>query len=208
MPLTLQLVHGTTLPDGGPVSFQLSGKNAIDIGRAAHVDWTLPDPTRLISNKHCEIRYKDGGYWLRDVSTNGTFVNGADHRMQAPHRLRNGDRFIVGHYLVAVTLAGAEGVAQCNPRHSNYPPAEGMIRMCGRTKKMLRRLWTPSSSCPARKNALVDWWADIPSGHGCGFTRTACKGFRVIVCTRRHWLGEPDTTPTRTAASRRGAKFD
>src|SRR5262249_18127335 len=104
MPLTLQLVNETTLPDGGPVSFQLSGKCAIDIGRAADLDWTLPDPTRFISNKHCEIRYKDGGYWLHDVSTNGTFLNGADHRMQAPHRLRNGDRFTVGHYRVAVTL--------------------------------------------------------------------------------------------------------
>jgi type VI secretion system protein ImpI len=106
MPLTFQLVNETTLPDGGPVSFQLSGKCAIDIGRAAHLDWTLPDPTRFISNKHCEIRYKDGGYWLHDVSTNGTFLNGAGHRMQAPHRLRNGDRFTVGHYLVAVTLEG------------------------------------------------------------------------------------------------------
>ena len=111
MPLTLQLVNETTLPDGGPVSFQLSGKCAIEIGRAAHLDWTLPDPTRFISNKHCEIRYKDGGYWLHDVSTNGTFLNGAVHRMQAPHRLRNGDRFTVGHYLVAVTLEGAEEAA-------------------------------------------------------------------------------------------------
>ena len=111
MPLTLQLVNETTLPDGGPVSFQLNGKRGIDIGRAAHLDWTLPDPTRSFPSKHCEIRYKDGGYWLHDVSTNGTFLNGADHRMHAPHRLRNGDRFTVGHYLVAVTLEGAEEAA-------------------------------------------------------------------------------------------------
>jgi predicted component of type VI protein secretion system len=40
---------------------------------------------RYISSKHCEIRYKDGGYWLYDVSTNGTFLNGAEQRMPAPH---------------------------------------------------------------------------------------------------------------------------
>ena len=147
MPLTLQLVNETTLPGGGPVSFQLSGKCAIDIGRAAHLDWTLPDPTRFISNKHCEIRYKDGGYWLRDVSTNGTYLNGADHRMQAPHRLRNGDRFTVGHYLVAVTLEGAEEAADQThgaavPRRRTFR----MIRICGRTKEMFRRPSAPSRS--------------------------------------------------------------
>ena len=112
MPLTLRLVNETTLPNGGPVSFQLSGQRAVEIGRAVHLAWTLPDPARFVSNKHCEIRYKDGGYWLYDVSSNGTFLNGADHRMQAPRLLRNGDRFTVGHYLVAVTLDGTEEVAE------------------------------------------------------------------------------------------------
>src|SRR5579862_4656844 len=111
MPMTLQLVNETTLPDGGPVSYHISGKRGIDIGRATHLDWCLPDPTRYISSKHCEIRYKDGAYWLHDVSTNGTFLNGADHRMHAPHRLRNGDRFVVGQYIVAVTLEGDEAAA-------------------------------------------------------------------------------------------------
>src|ERR1700704_5117869 len=93
MSLALQLVNETTLPDGGPVSIRITGKRGIDIGRDAHLDWTLPDPTRYVSSKHCEIRYKDGGYWLHDVSTNGTFLNGGDHRMSAPPRLRNGDPF-------------------------------------------------------------------------------------------------------------------
>src|SRR5260370_10356780 len=36
--------------------------------RSTHLDWTLPDPSRSISSKHCEIRFRDGGYWLHDVS--------------------------------------------------------------------------------------------------------------------------------------------
>jgi type VI secretion system protein ImpI len=108
MVLTLQLINETTLPDGGPVSISINGERGIDIGRAPHLDWTLPDPTRYISSKHCEIRYKDGDYWLHDVSTNGTFLNGADHRIHAPHRLRNGDQFTIGHYIVAVTVDSAK----------------------------------------------------------------------------------------------------
>jgi pSer/pThr/pTyr-binding forkhead associated (FHA) protein len=163
MPLTLKLLNETDLPDGGPVSFQLNGKCAVEIGRAAHLDWTLPDPTRFISNKHCEIRYKDGGYWLHDVSTNGTFLNGADHRMQAPHRLRNGDRFAVGRYLVAVTLEGAEeaddetrGAAVPLPAH--VPHAQDLWADEGDVLPAIdpKQLW------PARQNAPIDLSTDIP----------------------------------------------
>ncbi len=168
MALVLQLVNETTLPDGGPVSCRISGKRGIDIGRDAHLDWTLPDPSRYISSKHCEIRYKDGGYWLYDVSTNGTFLNGADHRMQAPHRLRNGDRFTVGHYIVAVTVEGEEGSAEAGPQSASSASAPATN---------YQELWTaegdvpppidPKLLKPARQNAPVysdflDWAADVP----------------------------------------------
>ena len=76
------------------------------------LDWTLPDPTRFISSKHCEVRYRDGAYWLYDVSTNGTFLNGSDGRLKAPHRLRNGDRLTIGQYIVAVALDGEDANAR------------------------------------------------------------------------------------------------
>src|SRR6185295_1635212 len=109
MALHLRIENETTLPDGGPVSITVNGKRGIDIGRDSHLDWTLPDPTRYISSKHAEIRYREGAYWLHDVSTNGTLLNGGDHRMQAPHRLSNGDRFTIGHYIIAVALDGVQG---------------------------------------------------------------------------------------------------
>ena len=147
MVLKLRLENETSLPDGGPLSVSIEGKRGIDIGRDAHLDWTLPDPTRYISSKHCEIRYKDGGYWLHDVSTNGTFLNGADHRMHAPHRLRNGDRFSVGHYIVAVALDGAEEASQEGPR--SVPPVirptfrtirhHGTMSSCGRARGLFPR---------------------------------------------------------------------
>ena len=84
----------------------ISGRRGLDIGRDKHLDWTLPDPSRTISGKHCEVRYRDGGYWLYDVSTNGTYLDGQDGRLKAPHRLRNGDRVIIGQYIIGVSVEG------------------------------------------------------------------------------------------------------
>jgi type VI secretion system protein ImpI len=112
MGLTLTIENETSLPDGGPLSVSVSGKRGLDIGRDQHLDWTLPDPTRYISGKHCEVRYRDGGYWLYDVSTNGTLLNGSDGRLKAPHRLQNGDRLTIGQYIVGVAVDGEESAGR------------------------------------------------------------------------------------------------
>src|SRR5215218_860062 len=99
---TLTIENETSLPDGGPLSYTVTGKRGIDIGRDSYLDWSLPDPTKTISGKHCEIRYRDGGYWLTDVSRNGTFLNRNPARIQEAHRLRDGDRIEIGRYIIAV----------------------------------------------------------------------------------------------------------
>ena len=116
MLLRLTIENMDRLPDGGPVRVQVEGRG-LDIGRDQHLDWTLPDPSRHVSSKHCEIRFRDGGYWLHDVSTNGTFVNGAQFRLDAPHLLRNRDRLSIGQYIVAVEIEGpgAPAFAQAAP---------------------------------------------------------------------------------------------
>jgi type VI secretion system protein ImpI len=111
MVLRLTIENVDRLPDGGPVRVQVEGRG-LDIGRDQHLDWSLPDPTRHVSSKHCEIRFRDGDYWLHDVSTNGTFVNGAQFRLEAPYLLRNGDRLTMGHYIVAVEVEGRGGSAR------------------------------------------------------------------------------------------------
>jgi type VI secretion system protein ImpI len=103
MTLRLSIENVDRLPDGGPIRIEVKGRG-LDLGRDSHLDWTLPDPSRSVSGKHCEIRYRDGGYWVHDVSTNGTFVNGAEYRLDAPHRLRDGDRLSIGPYLIAVAV--------------------------------------------------------------------------------------------------------
>ena len=105
MSLSLKIENVDRLPDGGPISFAVDQKG-LDIGRDPFMDWTLPDPQRFISGTHCHIRYNDGGYWLHDVSTNGTMINGSPSRLTEPYRLQNGDRIHIGGYIVAVALAG------------------------------------------------------------------------------------------------------
>ena len=168
MALHLRIENETTLPDGGPVSITVNGKRGIDIGRDAHLDWTLPDPTRYISSKHAEIRYREGAYWLHDVSTNGTLLNGADHRMQAPHRLRDGDRFTIGHYIIAVAVDDEAGDRRSHSagRGATDRPA---IKSSGTTCPISRRRSTGSSSeaprdRPAPVNPdFLDWATDVPN---------------------------------------------
>jgi type VI secretion system protein ImpI len=115
VPLTLKIENLTSLPDGGPLSVSVQGKRGIDIGRDQYLDWTLPDPTRTVSGKHCEVRWHDGAYWLHDISTNGTFLDGAESRLKEPHRLRNGDRFAIGHYIILATVDDDEPAMGMTP---------------------------------------------------------------------------------------------
>jgi len=106
MALTLRVENQTSLPDGGALSISIQGKRGIDIGRDQYLDWTLPDPDRVVSGKHCEIRWRDNAYWLHDTSTNGTYLLGAETRLPVPYRIRNGDRFLIGHYVIAASIDG------------------------------------------------------------------------------------------------------
>jgi len=109
MALTLRIENHDSLPDGGPLSATVT-EAGMEIGRDSSMGWTLPDPNRFISSRHMEIRYERGAYWLYDLSTNGTFLNGASSRMKSPHRLAHGDRLQVGPYRIAVEMvAGAAG---------------------------------------------------------------------------------------------------
>ncbi len=141
MTLRLAIENMDRLPDGGPVRVELKGRG-LDIGRDAHLDWTLPDPSRYVSGKHCEIRYRDNEYWLYDVSTNGTFVNGAQFRLDAPYRLRDGDRLTIGPYIVAVSIEG--GAPASGGRRPSARP--GLRRAtCGARSATSRR---PTAATP------------------------------------------------------------
>ena len=105
MTISMKIDNFDALPDGGPLIYQ-AHRRGFEIGRE-HRDWTLPDPNMFISGRHCEIRFEKDGYWLYDVSRNGTFLNGSQQRIKSPHLLANGDRLKIGQYLVAVSVDSA-----------------------------------------------------------------------------------------------------
>ncbi|QDC10319.1 type VI secretion system-associated FHA domain protein TagH [Oceanicola sp. D3] len=120
MTLTLRIDNFPSLPDGGPIEFS-TDQGGFEIGRDPAMDWTLPDPNRFVSSCHAEIRYENGTYWLYDVSTNGTFVNGGSMRVKSPYQLQSGDKLQIGHYLVVAQVAAAQSAPA--PAFEAPPPA-------------------------------------------------------------------------------------
>ena len=116
MGLTLRIENQTSLPDGGPLSMSIQGKRGIDIGRDQYLDWTLPDPSRFISGKHCEVRWHDGGYWLHDISTNGTFLKGADGRLKEPASLSRPAKILLRTLTETVREDGENGLRKAGQK--------------------------------------------------------------------------------------------
>jgi pSer/pThr/pTyr-binding forkhead associated (FHA) protein len=54
----------------GELRTRVFGVNGGSIGRAPDNDWILPDTKRIVSGHHCEIEYRNGTYWIKDISTN------------------------------------------------------------------------------------------------------------------------------------------
>jgi len=92
--------------DLGESRSRVFGVNGGTIGRAPDNDWILPDQKRIVSGHHCEIEYRNGGYWLRDTSTNGVYVNDDDDPVShtGPVELRDGDRLRLGEYDLIVSI--------------------------------------------------------------------------------------------------------
>jgi len=76
------------------------------IGRSPDNYWSLPDPKCYVSGRHCEVEYRGDGFWLRDTSRNGVFVNDSTERVGYGHRVRldDGDRLRLGLYELVVRL--------------------------------------------------------------------------------------------------------
>ena len=84
MRIDLVIDNLDTLDNGGPTRFSATDRS-FEIGREPPRDFVLPDPERIVSSRHCEVRFEGGGFLLIDHSTNGTFVNGADSRLARPN---------------------------------------------------------------------------------------------------------------------------
>ncbi|MGA7823723.1 MAG: FHA domain-containing protein, partial [Steroidobacteraceae bacterium] len=94
-----------SLAERSSVIFSVEGGT---IGRSADNDWVLPDPLRYVSAHHARVQFRDGDFYLQDVSTNGVFVNDdmepVAKRGSNGYRLSNGDVIRMGEYHIVAAL--------------------------------------------------------------------------------------------------------
>ena len=89
---TLKVIRGSELAEKLVPQMRLPQPlQCFTIGRDATNQWSIADRARAISARHCEIFDTPRGPAVRDVSTNGTFVNGALTRLEGEHLVREGD---------------------------------------------------------------------------------------------------------------------
>jgi type VI secretion system protein len=78
------------------------------IGRSADNDWVLPDPLRYVSAHHARVQFREGHFYLQDVSTNGVYLNDEleplAKRGSSGYRLANGDLLRMGEYHIVAAL--------------------------------------------------------------------------------------------------------
>lgn len=91
-------------------SSMIFAENGGTIGRATNNYWILEDPERFISSRHSQITCENGQYYLTDLSTNGTFLNGSPEPIGKGNKiaLNDGDTFSFGDYEFQASLAENE----------------------------------------------------------------------------------------------------
>lgn len=92
-------------------------ENGGTIGRAANNVWVLDDPERFISSRHSQVTCENGQFYLTDLSTNGTFLNGSPEPIGKGNKvaLNDGDSFSLGDYEFMASLAEDEQFAGGSP---------------------------------------------------------------------------------------------
>ncbi len=110
MSVTLKFQSTGTVPgSGAPVAMQ---GGSITIGRGAGNDLVLPDPDRVISNRHCVIEDHNGNVVIIDLSTNGTFLNYSKIPLgNIPTPLNDGDVLSMGSYELVVEISSDKAEA-------------------------------------------------------------------------------------------------
>jgi type VI secretion system protein len=94
-----------TLAERSSATFSVEGGT---IGRSADNDWVLPDPLRYVSAHHARVQFREGHFYLQDVSTNGVYVNEdmepLAKRGSGGYRLADGDLLRMGKYHIVAAL--------------------------------------------------------------------------------------------------------
>lgn len=103
----VQSPQGVVMPEVNKTISEQGGS----FGRGENNTWILDDPERFLSSRHCEFSFESGQYFVTDVSTNGTFMNGSPEPLGRGARaaLQNGDTIEIGEYKFRINLETDSG---------------------------------------------------------------------------------------------------
>ncbi|NVZ50491.1 type VI secretion system-associated FHA domain protein TagH [Pseudomonas sp. B6002] len=121
----MQLVFELCVADAG----QTPERKVFDstggvIGRGATCDWVIPDASRLLSSHHGLVSYRDGQYFLTDISSNGIRSTGNDTPLPKgqAHLIGEGEVFQLGALSIRARL-----VAKAAPHSKASSAFAGII---------------------------------------------------------------------------------
>ncbi len=106
------------------------------IGRSADNDWVLPDPSRYVSAHHARVQFREGHFYLQDVSTNGVYVNDdmepLAKRGSSGYRLSDGDVLRMGDYHIVAALEALQAQQAQQDSAAAVPTSIHALRTHGR----------------------------------------------------------------------------
>ncbi len=132
MTLTLSVLR---CPDSAVPETRQVGGGEYRIGCGPDNDWVLPDPNRVLSKHHCALEFR-GGFWqVRDLSTNGTFLNNAPEPIgkDQVRPLSDGDRLRIGQFEIEARISAdvARGAYVPPPVQPYVPPPSAAYGLGG-----------------------------------------------------------------------------
>jgi type VI secretion system FHA domain protein len=101
--LTLRILsyRNQAVPPAPPARFGAAGGN---IGRSPENELVLDDPSKYISRVHARVFPRDGAFVLEDLGSNASVVNDRPLGKGQQVALANGDRVLIGDYLLQAVL--------------------------------------------------------------------------------------------------------
>jgi type VI secretion system FHA domain protein len=104
--LTLRILsyRNQAVPPAPPVRFGAAGGA---IGRSPENELVLDDPSKYISRVHARVFARDGAFVLEDLGSNASVVNDRPLGKGQQVALANGDRVLIGDYLLQAVLDAA-----------------------------------------------------------------------------------------------------
>jgi type VI secretion system protein len=147
-----------SLAERGSAIFSVEGGT---IGRSADNDWVLPDPQRYVSAHHARVQFREGHFYLQDVSTNGVYVNDdmepLGKRGSSGYRIENGDVLRIGDYHIIAALERHNDAQPSAPA----PVPTGIHSGQGRALAQTQR---PSGATPPAERAAAAGGEAAPIG--------------------------------------------